>query len=87
MSRKKKKASQREIELEERVKELENALTKESTASAALKAAVAIIGVGVACGVTLVIGMNKIMRDIFVNEDWPGEEWSSDDWAGEDLDD
>jgi hypothetical protein len=30
--------------------------------------------------------MNKIMKEIFVNDDWPVEEWSSDDWAGEDLD-
>ncbi|MBQ1407722.1 MAG: hypothetical protein IIY88_06270 [Eubacterium sp.] len=83
---KKKKASKRERELEEKVRELETALAKESPASAALKAAVVIIGVGVVTGITLVIGMNKIMKDIFVNEEWPGEEWSSDDWAGEDLD-
>ena len=25
--------------------------------------------------------MDRIMKKIFVNEDWPDEEWSSDDWA------
>ena len=47
----------------------------------------AVIGVGVVTGVTLVIGMDQVMKRIFVNEDWPDEEWSSDDWAGEDLED
>jgi len=49
--------------------------------STALKAAAAIIGIGLAAGFALVIGVNKIMKDLFVNE-----EWSSDDWADEDLD-
>jgi hypothetical protein len=54
--------------------------------STALKAAAAIIGIGLAAGFALVIGVNKIMKDLFVNEEWPDEEWSSDDWADEDLD-
>ena len=44
--------------------------------STAAKAALAILGVG----------MDRIMKKIFVNEDWPDEEWSTDDWAEEDLD-
>ena len=53
--------------------------------STATKAALAILGVGFVAGTTLVIGMDRIMKKIFVNEDWPDEEWSSDDWAEEDL--
>ncbi len=53
--------------------------------SAAAKAALAILGVGFVAGTTLVIGMDRIMKKIFVNEDWPDEEWSNDDWAEEDL--
>ncbi|MDY2960486.1 MAG: hypothetical protein SOR72_06805 [Hornefia sp.] len=49
------------------------------------KIALAVLGVGVISGATVVIGLNRIMRKIFINEDWPDEEWSSDDWAGEDL--
>lgn len=58
---------------------------KESELSAALKVAMAIVGVGVVAGTTLVIGLDQIMKRIFVNESWPEEEWSDDDWAGEDL--
>ena len=53
--------------------------------STAAKAALAILGVGFVAGTTLVIGMDRIMKKIFVNEDWPDEEWSSDVWAEEDL--
>lgn len=49
------------------------------------KLQLAILGVGFVAGTTLVIGMDRIMKKIFVNEDWPDEEWSSDDWAEEDL--
>ena len=52
---------------------------------AAAKAALAILGVGFVAGTTLVIGMDRIMKKIFVNEDWPDEEWSNDDWAEEEL--
>lgn len=58
---------------------------RSSGPSTAAKAALAVIGVGFVAGVTLVVGMDKIMKKIFVNEDWPDEEWSSDDWAEEDL--
>lgn len=54
--------------------------------STAAKAALAILGVGFVAGTTLVIGMDRVMKKIFVNEDWPDEEWSTDDWAEEDLD-
>ncbi len=53
--------------------------------SAAVKTALGIIGVGVVAGTTLVVGLDQIMKRIFVNEDWPAEEWSNDDWAEEDL--
>ncbi|MDD6154547.1 MAG: hypothetical protein PUB39_03205 [Eubacteriales bacterium] len=53
--------------------------------SDAAKIALAITGVGVVAGVTLVIGIDRVMKNIFVHENWPDEEWSSDDWAGEDL--
>ena len=52
---------------------------------AALKVAMAIVGVGVVAGTTLVIGMDRIMRRIFVNESWPSVEWTEDDWAEEEL--
>ena len=48
--------------------------------SAAAKVALAILGVGFVAGTTLVVGMDHIMKKIFVNE-----EWSRDDWAEEDL--
>ncbi len=47
----------------------------------AAKAALAILGVGVAAGTTLVIGLDRIMKKIFKNEDWPDDE----DWSDEDL--
>lgn len=58
---------------------------RKSGTSAAAKAALAILGVGFVAGTTLVVGMDRIMKKIFVNEDWPDEEWSNDDWAEEDL--
>lgn len=53
--------------------------------SKATKAALAILGIGFVAGTTLVIGMDRIMKKIFINEDWPDEEWTSDDWTEEDL--
>ena len=58
---------------------------KEKEISAALKVSLAILGVGLVAGATLVIGLDQIMKRIFVSETWPGEEWSNDDWAGEEL--
>ena len=52
------------------------------TTSKAAKVMLAVIGVGVVTGVTLVIGMDQVMKRIFVNEDWPDEEWSSDEYVG-----
>jgi len=53
--------------------------------SAAMKAAMTIVGVGLVTGTTLVIGMDQIMKRLFVNDEWPESEWSSDDWAEEEL--
>ena len=53
--------------------------------STGAKVAIAVLGVGFVTGMTLVIGMDQVMKKIFVNEEWPNEEWSGDDWAGEDL--
>ena len=54
--------------------------------SAVAKAALGILGVGFVAGTTLVVGVDRIMKKIFVNEDWPEEEWSADDYAEEELD-
>lgn len=51
----------------------------------AIKVAMAIVGVGVVAGTTLVIGMNQIMKRIFVNDSWPEVDWTKDDWAQEEL--
>jgi hypothetical protein len=56
-----------------------------SGTSTAAKVALGVLGAGFVAGVTIVVGMDRIMKKIFVNEDWPDEEWSSDDWAEEDL--
>ena len=32
-----------------------------------------------------VLGLNQVMKKIFVSEDWPDEDWSGDDWAEEEL--
>ena len=61
------------------------AMTKDNGLAAAVKVALAVLGVGVAAGATLVVGMDQIMKRIFVSESWPSKEWSNDDWAGEDL--
>lgn len=53
--------------------------------STAMKAAFAIVGFGVVVGTTLVIGMDQIMKRIFMSDTWPESEWSNNDWAGEDL--
>lgn len=53
--------------------------------SAAVKVAFAILGIGVTAGMALVIGMDQLMKRIFVNDAWPEEEWSNNDWAEEDL--
>lgn len=58
---------------------------RRSGTSTAAKAALAILGIGFVAGTTLVVGIDRVMKKIFVNEDWPDEEWSSDDWAEEDL--
>lgn len=59
---------------------------RKPTTSDAAKAALAIIGVGFAAGVSLVVTMDRFMKKVFINDDWPDEEWPSDDWADEDLD-
>lgn len=60
--------------------------TKTYGPSAAAKAALGILGIGMVAGTALVVGMDRVMKRIFVNEDWPEEEWSSDDYAEEELD-
>ena len=53
--------------------------------SDALKVAVAMLGVGITAGTVLVVGMNQLMKRIFVSDAWPEEEWSNNDWAEEEL--
>ncbi|HKM28187.1 MAG TPA: hypothetical protein VJY37_00730 [Anaerovoracaceae bacterium] len=54
--------------------------------SKAAKASLAIIGIGFVAGTTIVIGVDRIMKKIFINEEWPDEDWTNDDWAGEEID-
>ena len=54
--------------------------------STASKIALTVIGASFVVGVATVIGLDQIVRRVFVNDVWPDEEWSSDDWADEDLD-
>lgn len=54
--------------------------------SKAAKVSLAIIGIGFVTGTTIVIGIDKIMKKIFINEEWPDEDWTNDDWAGEEID-
>ncbi len=61
------------------------AFGKDNGMGAALKVALAVVGIGVAAGATLVVGLDQIMKRIFVNDSWPEREWSNDDWAEEDL--
>ena len=53
--------------------------------SMALKTAMAITGVGIVAGATLVIGMDQIMKRIFVSDSWPETRLEDNDWAGEEL--
>ena len=59
---------------------------KSCKATKALKTSLVVLGFGAAAGATLVVGLDRVMKKIFVNEDWPAEEWSNDDWAEEELD-
>lgn len=59
--------------------------SKKGNVSTAAKVALGILGVGFVAGTTVVLGVDRVMKKIFVNEDWPDEEWSADDWAEEDL--
>ena len=54
--------------------------------SKAAKAALAILGIGFVAGTTVVVGMDRIMKKIFINEDWPDEEWAGEDLSEEDID-
>ena len=58
---------------------------KKVKVSTAAKIALGILGVGFVAGTTVVLGVDRVMKKVFVNEDWPDEEWSADDWAEEDL--
>ena len=59
---------------------------KSCKAKKALKTSLVVLGCGAAAGATIVVGLDRVMKKIFVNEDWPAEEWSNDDWAEEELD-
>ena len=59
---------------------------KSCKAREALKTSLVVLGFGAAAGATIVVGLDRVMKKIFVNEDWPAEEWSNDDWAEEELD-
>ncbi len=65
-------------------KKVKNAESKNSFSKVA-KVALGILGVGFVAGTALVIGMDRIMKKIFINEEWPEEEWSGEDWTDEDL--
>ena len=54
--------------------------------SAAAKIALAAIGISVVAGTAIIVGVDRVIKKIFVNEELPDEEWSSDDWADEELD-
>jgi hypothetical protein len=58
---------------------------KKPASSQALKVLLALLGMGLVAGTALVVTLDRIMKKIFVNEDWPKEEWVDDDWADEDL--
>ncbi|MGI6212325.1 MAG: hypothetical protein ACOYJJ_07080 [Anaerovoracaceae bacterium] len=66
--------------------EVEKQEERRPTTSDAAKAALAVIGIGLVAGVSLVVTMDRFAKKVFVNGDWPDEEWSSDDWAEEELD-
>ena len=66
-------------------KKTDKSESKNNNLGAAAKVGLTILGVGFVAGVTLVEGMDRIMKKIFVNEDWPEEEWSNDEWAEEEL--
>ncbi len=51
----------------------------------ALKVGLTIVGIGVAAGTALVVGMDQVMKKVFVKEEWPKQEWADDEWAEEDL--
>ena len=55
--------------------------------SKAAKASLMILGIGIVTGTTLVIGLDRVMKKIFVDEDWPSQEWTNDNWAEDDLED
>lgn len=54
--------------------------------STASKVALVVIGASFLVGTATVIGLDQIVKRVFVNDEWPDEEWSSDDWADEELD-
>ena len=59
---------------------------KSCKAKKALKTSLVVLGFGAAAVAIIVVGFDRVMKKIFVNEDWPAEEWSNDDWAEEELD-
>lgn len=67
------------------MKQAQSGTIRKARMNSAARAGLAVLGIGLALGVALVVCMDQIMKKIFVNEDWPEEEWSNDDWAGEEL--
>ena len=54
--------------------------------SSAAKIALAAIGASALAGTAVVIALDRVMKKVFVTDEWPDEEWSNDDWADEELD-
>lgn len=59
--------------------------SKKKTNKKAGKIALAILGVGFVTGTTVVLGMNHLMKKIFVNEEWPEEEWTTEGINEDDI--
>ncbi len=53
--------------------------------NAVLKVVLAILGIGFLAGTTLVLVVDRIMKKIFVNVEWPEEEWSNQEWSEEEF--
>lgn len=58
---------------------------KKNNSKKAGKIALAILGVGFVTGTTVVVGMNHLMKKIFVNEEWPQDEWTTEGINEDDI--
>ena len=50
---------------------------KSCKAKKALKTSLVVLGFGAAAGATIVVGLDRVMKKIFVNDDWAEEELDS----------